>query len=219
VTVKAGRIRILRLVCFLFSMGSGAALLLALITKRALGVILALFGVLALSTYLLVWPRLERHVKVNLKTSAITGALAGVFATLAYDLWRFMLVKFAGFQLNPFEALPLFGYLIAGPQTNRYIALSIGTLYHYLNGITFSIGYSFLLGRRDWRFAIAWALFLEAVMFTVYPGWIDLGAVRKEFTIVSLSGHIVYGVILGLMVNRSRAWLSSKRSRLAMPFD
>jgi len=121
-------------ICFLFSMGSGAALLLAIVAKRSLGMILALFGLLLFSTYLLVWRRVAPGVKANLKTSAARGAVAGIFATLAYDLWRFLLVKFAGFQFNPFDTLSLFGSLIAGPRTSGHVAFLVGALYHYLNG-------------------------------------------------------------------------------------
>jgi hypothetical protein len=78
--------------------------------------------------------------------------------------------------------------------------LWIGSAYHYRNGESFAVAYSFLFGARDWKFAILWALFLEALMFTVYPGWLNLRGVMAEFTVVSLSGHVVYGTVLGLVV-------------------
>ena len=36
-------------------------------------------------------------------------------------------------------------------------------------------------------------------MFTVYPGWLNLNAVIEEFAIVSVSGHLVYGLTLGVI--------------------
>lgn len=188
-----------RIVCFFLSMGSGTALLLALVARLHLGFLLASFGLFLLSTYWLLWMHLTSNVRKTVKAIAISGTIAGLGATVAYDLWRFALVKLAGFPINPFEALPLFGYLIVGQGVSRYIAFSVGFIYHYVNGISFAVGYSFLLGRRNWTFAIAWALFLEALMFTVYPGWLNLNGV-KEFTIMSTSGHIVYGIALGLTV-------------------
>ena len=34
-------------------------------------------------------------------------------------------------------------------------------------------------------------------MLSIYPRWLDLKAVMAEFTMVSMSGHIVYGSVLG----------------------
>ena len=43
---------------------------------------------------------------------------------------------------------------------------------------------------------------LEIAMFSIYPSWLHLQAVMQEFTIVSISGHLVYGAVLGLFCNR-----------------
>ena len=39
-------------------------------------------------------------------------------------------------------------------------------------------------------------------MLLVYPHWLPLGRVMGEFTIVSVSGHLAYGVTLGVLVQR-----------------
>jgi hypothetical protein len=205
------------LVCFLLSLGSGAALLVAMWSRSSLGIILALFGLLIFTIYLLLWRRLTARLKAGIRSSAWLGVRAGILATLAYDVWRFLLVKVAGFRFNPFDMLSLFGALIVGTKSNGHVVFVVGTLYHYMNGIGFSMAYTFLLGRRHWMVAIAWALILEAVMFTVYPGWINLAAAKKEFTIISLSGHIVYGAVLGLVLYRYRIKPRSKKQLAAMP--
>jgi hypothetical protein len=44
---------------------------------------------------------------------------------------------------------------------------------------------------------------LEAAMLAIYPGWLDLEAVMKEFVAVSVLGHIAYGTTLG-MISQSK---------------
>src|SRR5881227_541758 len=98
-------------ICFLLSVSSGVALLLALLARIHLGLILALFALFAGISYLLLWTRIRPRARRTLKTIALTGIIAGIPATLAYDAWRFALVNLAGFRIKPFETFALFGYL------------------------------------------------------------------------------------------------------------
>ena len=65
----------------------------------------------------------------------------------------------------------------------------------------FGIAYAFLFGPRHWVVGIVFALLMEVIVFSLYPGWLDLDKVLKEFTIVSLTGHVAYGLALGLICN------------------
>jgi hypothetical protein len=176
---------------------SGVALVISIATHASLGVILAFTGVAGGCAAVVTWLRADAGLRPALKTLALTGALAGVAATAGYDTSRLFLVHMGGLKVSPVDTLALFGRSILGGNAAAGSALIVGTAYHYLNGIGFSIGYCYLFGGKDWRFGVLWALGLEAAMVAIYPGWLDLKAVMGEFAAVSLTGHVVYGAILG----------------------
>jgi hypothetical protein len=184
------------------SMASGAALVVSVITNASLATILIYLG--AFSGFLAVskWLRSSRTERKIIRAKTITGMSAGVIATGAYDLSRLLIVKLFNIPLNPFKAIPVFGQLIIGANSSGSAVLIWGILYHLLNGILFALAYCFLFGNRNWKWGIAWAMCLEIAMFSIYPSWLHLQAVMQEFTIVSISGHLVYGSVLGLFCNR-----------------
>jgi hypothetical protein len=188
------------------AMASGAALVVTIFTKVSLAVTLSCLGIFALFIVLWKWSLTSAVERPVIKNKAITGIIAGFLATLAYDISRLLLVTVGGLKFWPFETFVLFGKLIIGEGVSRTAAYTVGTAYHFLNGMLFAVAYCFLFGGRNWKFGVLWALGLEASMFTIYPGWLDLKAVMKEFTIVSLSGHVVYGTVLGILTQR---WLKS----------
>jgi hypothetical protein len=132
------------------------------------------------------------------------GLLIGLVATAAYDLSRLAIVEIFALKVWPFEAFRFFGYAIAGEGISRHLAIAVGALYHLGNGVFFSISYCLLLGRQKWFWGVVWALGLEVLMFSFYPTFLNLDAVMKEFTIVSLSGHLAYGTVLGVMAKGDR---------------
>lgn len=183
----------------LASLFSGAALVIAVWFGVPLSLTLActgLFAVLAVATrYSALDSAARRATLLRLRC----GLVAGLIATAGYDLWRLLLVKAAGFPIHPFETFRLFGLSIAGADASLRTTYAVGTLYHVLNGVTFGIGYLLLFPKPRLLTAVIWALGLELAMFTVYPGWLDLEAVMMEFTVMSLSGHLVYGGLLGII--------------------
>jgi hypothetical protein len=78
-------------------------------------------------------------------------------------------------------------------------------VYHVSNGILFGTAYTLLLGQQRWWCGIAWSLGLELAMLCLYPLWLDLRSVMGEFTVMSVTGHLAYGAVLGLGCQR---WLS-----------
>jgi hypothetical protein len=194
---SAGRARVVVLaLCALFS---GAALLAAVLLRLSLGVTLAICGAFGLAFAAAIVRTLPLGARAELARRAIGGAAGGIAGVALYDAVRFTLVGALHLHVRPFEALPLFGALIAGVAPHSPASWVVGTLYHYLNGVMFGVSYGVALGRRSWLWAIPWALGLEALMLLLYPGWLHIGpAVLEEFTIVSLSGHLAYGCGLGL---------------------
>jgi hypothetical protein len=181
------------------ALSTGVALVIALEAKISLGATLACLGAMAGAVFRLRWLKSDEVRRAEIRKRTVTGLLAGGLATLGYDFSRLLIVSLARMEFRPFHAFPLFGYLIIGERAPLWAAWIIGTAYHYLNGFAFAIAYAYLLGDRGWKWGIAWGLGLEAAMFTVYPGWLDLQAVMAEFAVVSLTGHIVYGTTLGVV--------------------
>lgn len=178
---------------------SGAALVIAIELHTNLGVLLLCLGGLSAAAFAFHWRRGSPSRRRVIITGVRAGLVGGTLATLGYDVSRLLIVSLAHLKFAPFHAFPLFGALILGKGVAVWAAWTVGTMYHYLNGVAFAIAYCILLGNRNWKWAIVWALGLEALMFTIYPGWLDLRAVMTEFTVVSLSGHVVYGCILGMI--------------------
>ena len=184
------------------AMGSGAALIMAVFTGTTLALTLPLFGAFAGLVFFLKYSRAGATDRLAIKAQVKMGLAAGIVATLAYDSLRLALVRIVGFNFAPLGALPLFGHLLIGKGASVEAAWLAGAAYHYLNGIAFSIAYCLALGGRNWKWGVLWALGLEGAMFAVYPGWLHLSGILEEFTIVSLSGHVAYGTVLGQVSQR-----------------
>jgi hypothetical protein len=195
------------------ALSSGAALLLAIGLRLPLGTLLASLGLVTAGAVVWQWHRTPSAVRPVIRRRASVGVWAGLLGTLAYDGSRILLVRLADLPYRPFEALPLFGRLLAGASVSDNAALAVGTLYHYLNGVSFAVAYTFIFAGRRWIFGLLWALGLEVLMLAVYPTWLDLRAVRSEFTVVSSIGHLAYGAVIGIFAQR---YLSPQR--LTSPF-
>jgi len=192
----------LSLVFALAILFSGAALLVAVYTHLSLALALGLLGTAALSCMGIIWVNIDPARKQLLKKQLLVGLIAGFAATLAYDTTRLLLVYLGHLQFSPFETFNVFGKLIVGTEAPRVVTQTVGTIYHVLNGICFGIAYCIAFGGRNWKFGIVWAFILESFMLTVYPGWLNLDAVMKEFVSVSLLGHVAYGTVLGLLAQK-----------------
>lgn len=142
-------------------------------------------------------------VRRMLASTIAVGAVAGLAATAAYDIAKWGLSRLDATPINPFEALPVFGSLVLGAGASETALIATGAGVHILNGITFGIAFSFVLGGRGIPAGIAWGLTLEIFQLTLYPGWLGIEAFR-EFATVSAGGHIVYGAVLGSVDQRLR---------------
>ena len=181
------------------AMGSGAALLMTILAGARLWSSLLIFGVYGVSVACYVWRGAPAPLRAKLLQRFKVGALAGALATAGYDLSRYALVSLGGLDYWPFESFVHFGRSIAGSaEISRAQAYLIGTIYHCWNGVFFAIAYATLFGGPPWLLGVIYSMVLEMVVFTLYPGWLNLSAVYAEFTLVSLLGHITYGTVLGI---------------------
>lgn len=199
-------------------LSTGAALIVYVLFRISLGFALLVAAAIIIAMSTLTWCNLPPPARAEIVLRRIrSGLLAGMFATICYDLIRWALVVVFHFTFWPFDIFPLFGRAIAGAQTVSSVAYIIGILYHYANGTLFAIAYAILLAPRGWWAGICWAIGLEAFMLFIYPGWLHIQAFN-EFLSISMLGHIVYGSVLGVMsrwilaLQKSHCFLQSVRS-------
>jgi len=188
-------------------LASGAALIVHVLTTLSLGLALLCAGIIVMGVGTLTWMRLPTIARAEIARRARVGLIAGFLATVAYDVSRWLIVTLFHDTFIPFDIFPVFGYAIAGKSLSPTIATTIGIIYHYLNGELFAVAYAILLAPRGWWTGVLWALGLEALMLTIYPGWLH-PAPFEEFVSVSILGHVAYGSVLG---GSSRRFLARSR--------
>jgi hypothetical protein len=132
----------------------------------------------------------------------LVGLGSAVAALVAYDVTRLVVAEVANFHVKPFKAFPHFGNGLLGtegpPTTATWVA---GTAFHVVNGLTFGIAYTVAAGRKGVLAGIAFGLGLELVMIGLYPAWLQIPNMR-EFTTMSMLGHVAYGGTLGYLAQR-----------------
>jgi hypothetical protein len=185
-----------RLVFGALFLSTGAALLVYVISGISLpaALMVSLLGALLLGV--LIWRRATAPDRAGLRRTLRVGLIAGLLALAAYDLARYLLVEVAGFTFWPFDIFGIFGQALLGAGYRGPFVTLAGVAYHVANGVGFALAYTVWLGRRGIWAGIAWAMALEVVMVTIYPGWLGLKAL-DEFLRVSIFGHVIYGSVLG----------------------
>jgi hypothetical protein len=155
--------------------------------------------------------------------AVVIGAIGGLLAAFAYDIFRLPWVVCAVDHVGPawlrlplFKVFPQFGAMILGmayspqqPQSQFPLYVHVlGWIYHFSNGITFGVMYMALIGdagRRSWLWGIVLAAGLElAMLFTPYTGFFGI-RFTALFVAVTLSAHTIFGIVLGLYA-KSRAY-------------
>jgi hypothetical protein len=147
------------------------------------------------------------------------GALAGVLATMTYDLSKAGLSLLDPSPYNPFHVIRVFGALLAGRTASERAIVASGVAFHMVNGTLFGVAYTFIFARdgaislrRAVATGVGWGCFLEVFQLTLYPGWLDI-RFYAEFATISALSHVVYGATLGTLVRTLLQ--SSRRASLA----
>lgn len=131
----------------------------------------------------------------------LTGSWAGLVATGAYDLIRWLLRASGIISFNPFLSHPIFGRLITGLPETTQTAITVGWAYHFWNGFGLGLMYTLLLGNVRWYYAMVWATLLEFAWLATLPSVLQL-KVTSAFIVVGFIGHAAYGAVLGALVER-----------------
>ncbi|MGL4609046.1 MAG: hypothetical protein ACRCYY_05085 [Trueperaceae bacterium] len=181
----------------LCGLASGLGLLIYFLTGFSLRLALAVLFTVGLVAIIVTVQALPWEQRRMLRHRVRVGLLSGLLATLAYDISRFILVRVADFSLWPFDTFRLFGQLLVGVEAPQSLLFVVGTFYHFVNGIGFGLAYTLLIKRQGWLTGILWAMGLEVLMVSFYPGWLGLKALG-EFLQISIFAHVIYGAVLGL---------------------
>ncbi len=131
-------------------------------------------------------------------TWIVQGALGGVVAAVAYDLYR---LPFVLNGAGLFQVFPRFGQLLLGRAEPAWLVLTLGWSYHFSNGAALGIMFLVLVTTDSRRVlfwgAVMWALFIEAMLLlTPYPGFFGL-QLNGRFFFLTVSAHLSFGVTLG----------------------
>ncbi len=189
-------------------LSTGVALLIYIASGLSLLVTAGLVLAVAIAIGVTIWRQAGEKRRSELRRLMWAGAIAGILATSAYDLVRFLLIEVTGIAFWPFDIFNVFGQALVGAGFSGAWVRLLGVIYHFANGIGFALAYTIIAGKRGVWAGIGWAMILELMMVSVYPGWLDMRAL-DEFLQVSVLGHIVYGAVLGY----SARWLlDSKES-------
>lgn len=182
---------------------SGMAVLLNILLNvdLRLGLAVTTLGLVATVTYIL--RRAGATGRRWILRTFGYGLVAGVLATLAYDVARTLLAEVGGSPYRPFEAIVKFGQLLTGSQARDGTVILAGGLFHALNGASFGVAFTFVVIRdgtigirRAVLFGAGWGMFLEAFQLSLYPNWLGI-QYFTEFLTISALGHLAYGSTLG----------------------
>jgi hypothetical protein len=161
------------------------------------------------------------------------GFLWGMLACALYDVFRLDTVYMLGWWA---DFIPTMGTWIVGHGASRTAGAWVGYLWRYLGdgggiGVTFFVGAAFLgLHRRPPKQVVG-----AAVAFAVFPVWAGLIAtvwlaprgqsmmfpLTPVTVTLSLIGHLIFGLIMGLGFVRTRSaerfwpWAPLRRGDLA----
>ena len=161
------------------------------------------------------------------------GFVWGMVACALYDVFRLDTVYMLGWWA---DFIPTMGTWIIGDGASKTAGAWVGYLWRYLGdgggiGVTFFVGAAFLgLHRRPPRQVVA-----AAVAFAVFPVWAGLIAtvwlaprgqtmmfpLNPVTVTLSLIGHLIFGLIMGLGFVRTRSaqrfwpWAPLRRADLA----
>jgi hypothetical protein len=187
---------------------SGAALVAHILSGISLRLTLAFTATLLLLAIVLIARRGGLQERLLVRRKLLAAVAAGIAATATYDASKFALSYGTTGFYNPFEAIRVFGTLLAGPSASPAAVLGAGTAFHVLNGVSFGVAFCFLFRRWSILHGIGWGLFLEAFQVALFPGWLDIRA-YQEFVRISAVAHLVYGATLSVV---ARVLMRDRRS-------
>lgn len=198
------RRRLSLIIACLAASTSGLALLLLAGGIVSLSSSITVLAPLTAITLLAIWAVLERESEEEFLNRFTGGIIAGAAGLIAYDLVR-LLILAGGVPFNPFRPIEIFGLLILDVSEDTTQTKLLGWGFHIWNGLSFAVMYTMAVGRGKVLWAVIWALVLEAAMIVTYPSMFHV-AVSWPFIVISLVGHLAYGVAVGVTARKVIRW-------------
>jgi hypothetical protein len=199
----------LRVCCFLLCATSVGALLAKVYAVAPMHLAALLGSLPATLALAFIWVAASRSKRTDLAEVLAIGLVAGMAATLGYDIAR---VPFHLAGQRIFAPISAFGvWILDADRSSRFTEVA-GWTYHYWNGITFAIMYALFMRKRHWAWAVVWACALETLAIVSPFGSIFSLKGNPQAQVVAYLGHVAYGIPLGLMVQRweaTRAYLTN----------
>jgi hypothetical protein len=127
-----------------------------------------------------------------------------LLGTIGYDLFRVPFVVAGGIQL--FAPIQSFGILAINAGASSPATDWAGWSDHLFNGLGFGIAYAMVALGRRWAWGILWGCTLETLtLLTPYAREYAIAG-HWDLIGIALSAHLVYGSLLGIVVQRGRAF-------------
>ncbi len=192
------------IIAFVAASTSGVALLLYAFGLAPLSVSITILAPLTAVTFMAIWVLSGGESEKVFLDRLKGGLIAGAVGLLAYDLVRLVILA-AGVNFNPFRPIEIFGLLILNTNLDTTLTKSVGWAFHIWNGLSFAVMYTLIAGRGKVWWAVLWALVLETAMIVTYPSIFQVAA-DAPFLVISVVGHLAYGLALGLTARKVVRW-------------
>jgi uncharacterized protein DUF6789 len=189
-----------RIALTVLPLATGIGLVVYLLARFSLRLGIAVALIVGTEAAFATWRKSSPAMRDIIRRRVLAGAVAGLLATLAYDVSRYVVVKAFPLVIWPFDVFPIFGQLLIGPASKKVLYV-VGWLYHLVNGTGFAVCFAVLVRRPGILSGLLFAGVLEFLMISLYPSWLGLKA-YGEFLSVSVVGHTAYGLVLGLVAKR-----------------
>jgi hypothetical protein len=117
-------------------------------------------------------------------------------------------------------ALPALASTVAELPGGQWKVTLAGYTWHALNGLSFGVMYTMLVGAGSWGWALVWGLFVWAAMMVAMPLMMPMIRFPWWFPVVPLAAHVAMVVPLGAIAlaavspHQSEASLLAQVSRL-----
>ncbi len=183
-------------VAWLAASGSGVAVVLYALGWVSLGYSVALVAPLQALLFIGLLIRSGWRGEDVFATRLRAGLMAGMIGLLCYDGARQFIVSSGMLMSNPFRPVEIYGLLIVNGYQDPALARAVGWGFHIWNGLSFALMYTLALGRGRILWGIGWGMALELATLATYPSILRL-ALDREFLLVSLAGHVAYGLGMG----------------------
>ena len=190
---------------FAAASASGSVILAHALGWITLGFSLRILAPLILFTFVGLLAYAGRAREDVLMTRLLGGLAAGAAGLVAYNLLRLLIMVTGLVPFNPFRPIEVYGLLILDAAEDTALTRAVGWSFHLWNGLSFAMMYTLAVGKGRIAWAVVWGLLLELAMLSSYPSIFGL-VIGWPFVVVSVAGHVAYGLALGVVAKRVVLW-------------